>query len=171
MGRGGVAARTTPPAQALTAQGAAGVGPTYLVTEAPADHIVATLDGEPAVNRLREALSDVVKSDPRVAELLKNALLVGLRKKGSADDNFLVRQVRGATSDGMLLVGDPSIVAGAHPRGTSPMPVAALRSRFGRRPRRRRGIAAISLGIRGVAAISFRTAAPRSRFGRCPRRR
>lgn len=66
------------------------------------------LDGRPAIEALRSTLARTMEKDPRVAELLKSALLIGLRSKGS-DDAFLVRQVRGAGADGSLLVGDDTI--------------------------------------------------------------
>ena len=93
---------------ALTAQGAAATGPVHAVTKTSAKHLIQELDGRPAIESLRETLSKTLQKDSRVAELLKNALLIGLRPRGG-DDAFLVRQVRGAGSDGSLLIGDDSI--------------------------------------------------------------
>ena len=93
---------------ALTAQGAAATGPVHAVTKTSARHLIQELDGRPAIESLRETLSKTLQKDSRVAELLKNALLIGLRPRGG-DDAFLVRQVRGAGSDGSLLIGDDSI--------------------------------------------------------------
>ena len=80
---------------ALTAQGAAATGPVHAVTKTSARHLIQELDGRPAIESLRETLSKTLQKDSRVAELLKNALLIGLRPRGG-DDAFLVRQVRGA---------------------------------------------------------------------------
>ena len=93
---------------ALTAQGAIATGPIHAVTKASTSHIIMELDGRPAIEALRSTLARTMEKDPRVAELLKSALLIGLRSKGS-DDAFLVRQVRGAGADGSLLVGDDTI--------------------------------------------------------------
>lgn len=93
---------------ALTAQGAISTGPIHAVTKTSTNHIILELDGRPAIEALRSTLAKTMENDPRVAELLKSALLIGLRPKGS-DGTFLVRQVRGAGADGSLLVGDDTI--------------------------------------------------------------
>ena len=64
---------------ALTAQGAAATGPVHAVTKTSAKHLIQELDGRPAIESLRETLSKTLQKDSRVAELLKNALLIGLR--------------------------------------------------------------------------------------------
>ncbi|KAH8075431.1 hypothetical protein JL721_1437 [Aureococcus anophagefferens] len=95
---------------AVTAQGAVGVGEPMTVTSSSAGNVVGALDGETPVDRLRTLLEALSKTDPRSAKLLQEALLVGVR--ATDEEDFLVRQVLGATTAGELLIGDPSIVAG-----------------------------------------------------------
>lgn len=94
----------------VTAQGAVGVGEPMTVTSSSAGNVVGALDGETPVDRLRTLLEALSKTDPRSAKLLQEALLVGVR--ATDEEDFLVRQVLGATTAGELLIGDPSIVAG-----------------------------------------------------------
>ena len=109
----------------LTAQGAAPVGRSFLVTKGR-DNLVEELEGEPTLAALQQV---VEAADERVARLVQRALLVGLSDPGSADGagpggaaaspdgagseeddddsrDFLVRTVLGATNKGGLVVGD-----------------------------------------------------------------
>ena len=100
---------------ALTAQGAVGVGGTFGGTGSSAGNVVGELDGEPALERLKDLLKASADKNPRVARLLQDALLVGLGATEGGDKgepDFLIRQVLGATTGGELVVGDPSIVEG-----------------------------------------------------------
>lgn len=115
-----------------TAQGAAPVGPTFLVTNGDGGNLVTELDGQPALQRLQEVAEEASGSDPRVLKLIQRALLVGVtvgcrdaadgtgaaRGGASAPDgppppseseperDFLIRQVLGVTNEGGLYVGD-----------------------------------------------------------------
>ena len=92
------------------AQGASPVGPTFTVT-AGQDNLVEALDGVPALERLQE-VAQAASSDERLLRLLQGALLVGLPvRAGDGVDDYLIRQVVGATPEGGLVVGD-RVVAG-----------------------------------------------------------
>ena len=92
------------------AQGASPVGPMFTVS-AGQDHLVEALDGVPALERLQQ-VAQAASSDERLLRLLKRALLVGLPvRAGDGVDDFLIRQVVGATPEGGLVVGD-RVVAG-----------------------------------------------------------
>lgn len=103
-------------AHSLTAQGAAPVGPSFLVTSGGGEggNMVRELDGEPALSRLQEVAQT---ADERVIKLLQRSLLVGLDSRDAdatttADDGFsdepdyLIRQVMGVDNDGSIYVGD-----------------------------------------------------------------
>ena len=114
----------------LTAQGAAPVGPSWLVTAGGgegSENLVMELDGQPALARLQELASE---QDERVLRLLKSALLVGIEEgtsgigaaaaAGGDDDggsdgdggfvnvepDYLIRQVLGVSNQGGIYVGD-----------------------------------------------------------------
>ena len=113
----------------LTAQGAAPVGPSFLVTEGGGENgnLIAALDGKPAVAVLQELARD---QDERVVKLLQRSLLVGtsvsseareegeigpsggtagkLEEDEASDEetDFLIRQVLGANAQGGLYIGE-----------------------------------------------------------------
>jgi len=105
-----------------TAQGAAPVGPSYLVTEGDGENLVSELDGVPALQRLQEVAQAAAATDERVLKLIQRALLVGVTVGASGgrgqdgdvvededeygDEDFLIRQVLGTTNVGGLYVGD-----------------------------------------------------------------
>ena len=94
------------------AQGASPVGPTFTVT-AGQDNLVEALDGVPALERLQQVAQEAASSDERLLRLLQRALLVGLPvRAGDGVDDFLIRQVVGATPDGGLVLGGERVVAG-----------------------------------------------------------
>lgn len=94
------------------AQGASPVGPTFTVT-AGQDNLVEALDGVPALERLQQVAQEAASSDERLLRLLQRALLVGLPvRAGDGVDDFLIRQVAGATPDGGLVLGGERVVAG-----------------------------------------------------------
>ncbi|KAJ8614124.1 hypothetical protein CTAYLR_004626 [Chrysophaeum taylorii] len=95
---------------AVTAQGAVGVGPTMKITRGRVN-LVAALDDEPALDRLRKVAIQAAERSPRLARLLQSSLLVGLAVDASSDD-FLVRTVVGATPDGAVAIGDDSVKPG-----------------------------------------------------------
>jgi small ligand-binding sensory domain FIST len=101
------------------AQGAIGVGKSFAVT-AGAGNTVAELDGVPALARLQEVV-DTIKGDQRTARLIQKGLMVGLQPPeidgeegqngggwvgGEGGEDYLIRQVLGATGKGGLVVGD-----------------------------------------------------------------
>ena len=94
------------------AQGASPVGQTFTVT-AGQDNLVEALDGVPALERLQQVAQEAASSDERLLRLLQRALLVGLPvRAGDGVDDFLIRQVMGATPDGGLVLGGERVVAG-----------------------------------------------------------
>ena len=94
------------------AQGASPVGPTFTVT-AGQDNLVEALDGAPALERLQQVAQQAASSDERLLRLLQRALLVGLPvRAGDGVDDFLIRQVAGATPAGGLVLGGERVVAG-----------------------------------------------------------
>jgi small ligand-binding sensory domain FIST len=94
------------------AQGASPVGPTFTVT-AGQDNLVEALDGVPALERLQQVAQEAASSDERLLRLLQRALLVGLPvRAGDGVDDFLIRQVVGATPGGGLVLGGERVVAG-----------------------------------------------------------
>lgn len=107
-----------------TAQGAAPIGPTFVVTKGEGS-LVEELDGEPAVRRLQAIVEQAQGSrDERLLKLISTSLLVGFPPKslGRATDgggegdaagdgeederDFLIRQVIGQEAKGGLFVGE-----------------------------------------------------------------
>lgn len=88
-------------------QGAAPVGPEMTITGAEGN-VIGELASKPAVQRLREALSEL---DPREQELAASGLMLGIvideNKPDYERGDFLVRPILGADSEsGSLAVGE-----------------------------------------------------------------
>mmetsp|Transcript_833 Transcript_833/g.1051 ORF Transcript_833/g.1051 Transcript_833/m.1051 type:complete len:359 (-) Transcript_833:279-1355(-) len=93
----------------VTAQGALGIGPTFKVTSGRLN-LVHTLDAEPALSQVQKVALTAIRAQPRLAQLLQNSLLVGLTESDeSTKQDFLIRTVVGATSDGAIAIGDNTI--------------------------------------------------------------
>lgn len=109
----------------VCAQGAAPVGPSYLVTKGGGEdgNLISELDGRPALAVLQELAQG--QSDERIVRLLQRSLLVGISlvaasgegRAGSGgagagpglgddDEDFLIRQVMGIDRAGGLYVGE-----------------------------------------------------------------
>lgn len=104
-----------------TAQGAAPVGPSFVVTKGggPDGNLVSELDGAPALQRLSEVAQAAGSAEPRLLRLIQRALLCGMSVEADDDDgdggaeegvaaapDLLIRQVLGANNDGGLFLGD-----------------------------------------------------------------
>ena len=89
-----------------TAQGAAPVGPSFVVTKGDGN-LVTELDGQPALERLQEVARAAAREEggERVVKLLQRALLVGssieIDETDETDETDEVGSAAGADSDGL----------------------------------------------------------------------
>ena len=89
-----------------TAQGAAPVGPSFVVTKGDGN-LVTELDGQPALERLQEVARAAAREEggERVVKLLQRALLVGssieIDESDEIDETDEVGSAAGADSDGL----------------------------------------------------------------------